>query len=43
MDRDFFMDVETAIEFGVIDKVLDKRRRDVDDDEEGEAQSEKSD
>jgi ATP-dependent Clp protease protease subunit len=25
MERDFFMDVEQAIEFGVIDKVLDKR------------------
>jgi len=34
MDRDFFMDVNQAIEFGVIDKVLDKRTRD-DDDEEG--------
>ena len=25
MDRDFFMDVQQAIDFGVIDKVLDKR------------------
>ena len=25
MERDFFMDVEQAIDFGVIDKVLDKR------------------
>ena len=25
MDRDFFMDVKQAIEFGVIDKILDKR------------------
>jgi len=25
MERDFFMDVEQAIEFGVIDKVLNKR------------------
>ena len=25
MDRDFFMDVNQAIEFGVIDKILDKR------------------
>ena len=25
MDRDFFMDVDQAIEFGVIDKLLDKR------------------
>ena len=27
MDRDYFMDVAQAIEFGVIDKVLDKRIR----------------
>jgi ATP-dependent Clp protease protease subunit len=25
MDRDFFMDVGQAIEFGVVDKILDKR------------------
>ena len=25
MERDFFMDVHQAVEFGVIDKVLDKR------------------
>ena len=25
MERDYFMDVEQAVEFGVIDKVLDKR------------------
>jgi len=34
MDRDFFMDVSQAMEFGVIDKVLDKRTRDEDGDEE---------
>ena len=33
MDRDFFMDVDQAIEFGVIDKVLDKRTRDEEDEE----------
>ena len=27
MERDFFMDVNQAIEFGVIDKVLDKRQK----------------
>ena len=38
MDRDYFMDVNQAIEFGVIDKVLDKRTRDDEDgDEEGSA------
>ena len=26
MERDFFMDVKQAIEFGVIDNVLDKRK-----------------
>ena len=26
MDRDFFMDVTQAIDFGVIDKILDKRQ-----------------
>ena len=25
MERDFFMDVDQAVEFGVIDKILDKR------------------
>ena len=25
MDRDYFMDVDQAVEFGVIDKILDKR------------------
>jgi ATP-dependent Clp protease protease subunit len=25
MERDFFMDVHQAVEFGVIDKMLDKR------------------
>ena len=34
IDRDFFMDVNQAMEFGVIDSVLDKRTRE-DDDEEG--------
>ena len=33
MDRDYFMDVQQAIEFGIIDKVLDKRRVDDDDDD----------
>jgi ATP-dependent Clp protease, protease subunit len=32
MDRDHFMDVEQATEFGVIDKVLEKRVRDEDND-----------
>ena len=27
MDRDFFMNAEEAIEFGVVDKVLTKRPR----------------
>lgn len=31
MDRDFFMDVHQAMDFGVIDKILDKRQKDVDD------------
>jgi len=35
MDRDFFMDVRQAIEFGVVDRVLDKRDRDADEKEEG--------
>jgi ATP-dependent Clp protease protease subunit len=30
MDRDFFMDVSQALEFGVIDHILDKRPTDVD-------------
>jgi len=34
MDRDYFMDVEQAVEFGVIDKVLDKRTRDEEDEPE---------
>lgn len=32
MERDFFMDVHQAIEFGVIDKILDKRVSVKDDD-----------
>lgn len=36
MDRDFFMNVTQALEFGVIDKILDKRHREVaDDDDDG--------
>jgi ATP-dependent Clp protease, protease subunit len=34
MDRDHFMDVEQALTFGIIDKILDKRTRDDDNDEE---------
>jgi ATP-dependent Clp protease protease subunit len=34
MDRDHFMDVQQATEFGIIDKVLDKRTRDEDNDDE---------
>ena len=30
MDRDTFMSVQQALDFGVIDKILDKRSRDVD-------------
>lgn len=30
MDRDFFMDVNQALEFGVIDHILDKRPTEVD-------------
>lgn len=33
MDRDYFMDVQQAVKFGVIDKILDKRTRDVDEDD----------
>jgi ATP-dependent Clp protease, protease subunit len=33
MDRDHFMDVQQATEFGIIDKVLDKRTRDEDQDD----------
>ena len=33
MDRDYFMDVQQAVEFGVIDKILDKRTRDADEDD----------
>jgi ATP-dependent Clp protease, protease subunit len=33
MDRDYFMTVQQALEFGLIDKILDKRTRDVDDDD----------
>ena len=33
MDRDYFMDVQQAVEFGVIDKILDKRTRDEDGDD----------
>ena len=33
MDRDHFMDVQQAAEFGIIDKVLDKRTRDEDNDD----------
>jgi ATP-dependent protease ClpP protease subunit len=32
MDRDHFMDVNQAMKFGIIDKVLDKRNRDDDED-----------
>lgn len=35
MDRDFFMDVQQAIDFGVIDKILDKRVNLNDNDEDG--------
>lgn len=31
MDRDFFMDVQQAVDFGLIDGILDKRTRDDDD------------
>jgi ATP-dependent Clp protease, protease subunit len=31
MDRDYFMTVQQALEFGLIDKILDKRTRDDDD------------
>lgn len=31
MERDFFMDVKQAIDFGVIDKILEKRALDKDD------------
>lgn len=41
MDRDFFMDVRQAIDFGLIDKILDKRTRD-DADDEDEKPSNKS-
>ena len=34
MDRDYFMNVQQAIEFGVIDQVLDKRHGDEDEKEE---------
>ena len=37
MDRDYFMDVDQAIEFGVIDKVLHKRSEVEDDEEESAA------
>jgi ATP-dependent Clp protease protease subunit len=33
MDRDYFMNVEQAKEFGVIDHIMDKRTREVDDDD----------
>lgn len=33
MDRDTFMSVQQALDFGVIDKILDKRSRDVDEEE----------
>jgi len=39
MDRDFFMDVNQAMEFGVIDQVLDKRHGDNDEDEEKQESS----
>jgi ATP-dependent Clp protease, protease subunit len=39
MDRDHFMDVNQAMEFGIIDKVLDKRSRD---DADGETANEKN-
>jgi len=31
MDRDFFMDVQQSVEFGVIDKILEKRSSGEDD------------
>lgn len=31
MDRDHFMDVQQALDFGIIDKILDKRSKDEDD------------
>ena len=34
MDRDHFMDVQQATDFGIIDKVLDKRTRDEDNEDE---------
>lgn len=34
MERDFFMDVEQAVDFGVIDKILDKRSATKEDDSE---------
>lgn len=36
MDRDYFMGVEQAIEFGVIDQVLDKRQGEEEDDQQQE-------
>lgn len=37
MDRDYFLDVHQAIQFGVIDGILDKRHRDDEEDEEANA------
>jgi ATP-dependent Clp protease, protease subunit len=39
MDRDHFMDVQQAMTFGIIDKILDKRSRDEDDEEKAGAKS----
>ncbi|KAL7562264.1 hypothetical protein ACA910_004069 [Epithemia clementina (nom. ined.)] len=42
MDRDFFMDVQQAKDFGVIDTILDKRQHDDDDDDDGDNRSDGS-
>lgn len=39
MDRDHFMDVQQATEFGIIDKVLDKRTRDEDNEDDSTEKS----
>ena len=43
MDRDTFMDTQQALDFGVIDQILDKRVVTSDGDEEGTATSSSSD
>lgn len=40
MDRDTFMDVDQAMEFGVIDQVLQKRKRPDTEEKEGETTAE---